>query len=192
MNGIHKIRYYNTSNYTSSIPPTTVAPNSKYKKISNYRALVLLYYFTDNIVKRIQNRDIIKANSGASSTYIRPTHQHYLRIIQKLQEGPAATLPDNTKMQASSKGILPLRESLETLALLYPGLINESLLSIGQLCNQGCVAIFDKYKLYILQNGKQILTGDRNLKDGLWDGPFREKKIHHINCIILKDKKNQT
>ena len=123
----------------------------------------------------------MKADSGASSTYIRPAHQHHLRDVHQLQRGPTATLPDNTKVRASSRGLLPLHKSLQTSALIYPGLTNESLLSIGQLCDQGCVAIFDKYKLHILRHGKQILTGDRNLKDGLWDVPFKEKNMNIIN-----------
>ena len=81
MNGIHDIRYYIAFDYTSSIPPTTVAPNSKYEKFSNYKALALHYYLTNNKVNDTQNRDIMKADSGAFSTYIRPTHQYYLRII---------------------------------------------------------------------------------------------------------------
>jgi hypothetical protein len=108
--------------------------------------------------------------------------------MHQLQQGPTAILPNNTKIRASSRGLLPLHNSLKTSALIYPGLTNESLLSIGQLCDQGCVLIFDKHKLYIIRHGKQILTGDRNLKDGLWDVPFKEQKINQINYIIAKDK----
>ena len=52
----------------------------------------------------------------------------------------------------------------------------------------GCVAMFDKYKLYIIQNGQQILSGNRNLKDVLWDVPFKSKDINSINYIVSTDK----
>ena len=65
---------------------------------------------------------------------------------------------------------------------------NESLLSIGQLCDEGCVAIFDKYKLYIIRNGKQILLSTWNFDDCLWDAPFKKKDINNINNIISCDK----
>ena len=98
----------------------------------------------------------MKADSGGSKIYIRPEHIKHLTHINTLQYGPTATLPNNTKIQASAQGILPLHKSLTTPALIYPGLTNESLLSIGQLCDQGCVAIFDKYKLHILKDGNKF------------------------------------
>lgn len=52
---------------------------------------------------------------------------------------------------------------------MLPHLTNSSLLSIGQLCDNNCVAIFDKYAVNIYQQAKRILTGTRNLNDGLWD-----------------------
>ena len=171
-------------NYTSNIPSTTVAPNM----IPNYKAYALEHYLRQNSITNFPNPDIMKADSGASSTYIRPAHQHHLKNIQQLRHGPTAILPDNTKIRASSRGSLILHDSLKTSALIYPGLTNESLLSIGQLCDQGCIAIFDKQKLSIIRHGKQILTGNRNLKDGLWDVPFKEQKINQVNYIIAKDK----
>ena len=65
---------------------------------------------------------------------------------------------------------------------------NESLLSIGQLCDEGCVAVFDNKKLHFFKNGEMILSDFRNLNDGLWDVPFKNHEIHAINYIISKDK----
>ena len=56
--------------------------------------------------------------------------------------------------------------------MVYPGLTNELLLSIGQLCDDGCVALFTKSFLYLFKNYKLLLKGHRNPKDGLWDVPF--------------------
>ena len=64
-------------NYTSNIPSTTVAPNM----IPNYKAYALEHYLRQNSIKNFPNPDIMKADSGASSTYIRPAHQHHLKNI---------------------------------------------------------------------------------------------------------------
>ena len=52
---------------------------------------------------------------------------------------------------------------------MLEGLSNASLLSIGQLCDDDCVAVFDKGHLRIFKQGILILKGQRNLIDGLWD-----------------------
>ena len=134
-----------------------------------------------------QKCEIMKADSGASRTYLKGTHAQFLNNHQTLRHGPAATLPDGSQINATAQGNLPLHSSLNIEALVYPHLTNESLLSIGQLCNQGCIAIFEKEHLYIMKNGKLILKGMRNLKDGLWDVPFQEHKIDNINYIINKE-----
>ena len=109
-----------------------------------------------------------------------------------MKNGSTAASPNNTKNRATENGILLLHKTLNPEALIYPNLTNESLPSIGQLFDKGCIAIFDKYKLYISRDGKEILSGDRNLKDGLWDVPFQSNLIQSINCIIPKDKIKQS
>ena len=59
---------------------------------------------------------------------------------------------------------------------------------IGKLCDNGCLAIFDKKTLNILKNQQMILKVDTNLRDGLWDIPFQEHTIDSINYIIIRDK----
>ncbi|WP_288992217.1 hypothetical protein, partial [uncultured Marinobacter sp.] len=44
-----------------------------------------------------------------------------------------------------------------------------SLLSIGQLCDAGCIAIFDNEQVSILLNNQIILQGKRDLRTGLWN-----------------------
>ena len=81
-------------------------------------------------------------------------------------------LPNKETITATHKGSLPMFANLsknETDAFVYPKLTNESLLSIGQLCDDGCLAIFSERHLHVLKNKKVIIEGDRNLKDGLWD-----------------------
>ena len=134
------------------------------------------------------NRDIMKADTGASRTYLKSEHEKYLLNTKILTHGPTATLPNNEQIKASTQGILPLHSAVRPTALIYPALQNESLLSIGQLCDHGCIAIFDKNKLHIVKDGKLVLSGLRNLNDGLWDVPFKNNDIQSINYIISKEK----
>ena len=55
---------------------------------------------------------------------------------------------------------------------MYPGIINESLLSIGQICDNKRLELFSKNNLHIFKEDKLILTGTRKLSDVLWDIPF--------------------
>ena len=86
----------------------------------------------------------MKADSGATTTYLKEEHSKFFCNLHILQNGPRAVLPDNTTIAASAQGELPLHPLVTPKALIYPHLKSESLLSIGQLCDDGCTAVFDK------------------------------------------------
>ena len=97
------------------------------------------------------NVDIMKADSGASRTYLTSNHAKYLKEKQYLHHGLIATLLNNDKIRATEQGKLSLHPQLQPQALTFPGLTNESLLSIGQLCDDDCLALFHKKFLWILK-----------------------------------------
>ena len=79
--------------------------------------------------------------------------------------GPSVTLP----------GHPPFPNGLSARAKkahVLDGITNASLLSIGQLCNDNCVAILDKKKIEIFKDNNPVVTGTRNPTDGLWDIPI--------------------
>ena len=81
-------------------------------------------------------------------------------------------LPDSTSIQATHSGQLPLHPSLSAKAKtahVLAGITNASLISIGQLCDDNCIAVLDKRKLNVFKNNECILQGARNTADGLWD-----------------------
>jgi hypothetical protein len=51
---------------------------------------------------------------------------------------------------------------------IVPSLDTASLLSIGQLCDAGCIAEFTAHKLTITYAGTTILTGIRTVATQLW------------------------
>ena len=82
-------------------------------------------------------------------------------------------------------------------ALIMPHLTNESLISVGKICDNDCKVTFTKHDVNIIKDKTPILKGFRNSSDGLWDinipcSPPTSPTITHptnkINYIIRKDK----
>ena len=98
-------------------------------------------YYLNNLsssVVTLDKPDCMKADSGASETYLKKEHKKYLPQTQTLPDDPKAILPNNTTIQAISKGNLPLHATFKHEALVFPALQSESLLSIGQVCDEDC------------------------------------------------------
>ena len=99
----------------------------------------------------------LKADTGASKHFIKNEHKTFLAQIQKLFDGPRAMLPNKNTIKATHKGNLILHNQLSQSsrqAFVYPKLTNESLLSIGQLCDDNCLAIFQNIT-YMLKKTKK-------------------------------------
>ena len=140
----------------------------------------------------------MKADSGASQTFIKKEHSHFLTDLVPLRHGPEAILPDKSRMKASNKGSLSFFPSSQHTALIFPELKSESLLSIGQLCDEGNIAIFDDKNLTVLKKSdivtrildtiitdNTVIQGHRNLQDGLYNVPFSDMKS---NYVVTKEK----
>ena len=70
-----------------------------------------------------------------------------------------------------------------------PKLQSASLLSLGQLCDDNCTVELKKNTIKVFKNGQQLLQGQRNKNDGLWDLhiPYQIKNNNHqVNFIIQK------
>ena len=54
-----------------------------------------------------------------------------------------------------------------------------SLLSVAQFCDEGCTAHYDRHRVWITnQDGKEILTGNRDSTTGLYMVDLTEEEIH--------------
>ena len=130
------------------------------------------------------------ADTGATGHFFEHQHQHNLihtniplKKITAVKNGIKVVLPNNNTMQATHEALLDIPQLPEKARRthLFPYLASGSLLSIGQLCDAGCTALFDKYKLYIFFNGKIILQGTRQ-KSKLWT---MDQTTHHsVNAVI--------
>jgi hypothetical protein len=140
----------------------------------------------DNLeVKHSKFYCIAKGDSGASNHYWRPSDKDVLKNTQTIS-GPVVQLPNNTTIQATESGELPLHNSLTATArqaFILPNLKSANLISIGQLCDDDCNIVLNKKHLIAVKNNKIIMRGARNKADGLWDIPISKTKMT-LNCCI--------
>ena len=84
-------------------------------------------------------------------------------------------MPDARHIQLTHCGKLPLLQSLLNAAARIVHIIpqlTQSLLSFSKLCDNDCVAAFDKKNCNIHQNEKVILHGERDKATTLWKIPL--------------------
>ena len=97
---------------------------------------------------------ILKADSGASTNFLKSSDAHLLTNKTPIHNGPSATLPNKERISPSETGHLPITKlsSSATSSYVYPELTNASLLSIGKLSDDDCIAIFTKRFLHVFKN----------------------------------------
>ena len=103
-------------------------------------------------------------DAAASLHYIEQVAvPHWTNI--KSTSGPTVTVATRETMKLLAYTQLPLAPELYTNAqhsYIFDDLQTGSLISLVQLCNYDCVAIFSRYTLKILIGNKVIITGRRN------------------------------
>ena len=114
-----------------------------------------------------------------------------LTDIKSVKNGVKVMYPDSTIAQSTYKGclkgtLLPLSAKK---VHLFNHLASGSLLSLGQLCDAGCTADFDKEYCYIQYKGEVIMKVIRRSSNGLWQieqdtEPNLSKDIISINAVI--------
>jgi hypothetical protein len=90
---------------------------------------------------------------------------------------------DSTHTHTLSLDIPELRETV-SIAHVFPGMENQSFLSVGKLCNEGYYVIFriDAVTIYCAAR-KSILKGSRDLNTGLWRTNLLNKKLQHAVSV---------
>ena len=117
---------------------------------------------------------ITKADSGASQHFFKHDDSDALNNCMPTMSGPYVRLPNDDIIQATHFGSLQLHPALSkkaSTAHVFDGITNSSLLSLGQLCDDNCIAVLDKNKMQVYKQNTIILSGTRNSNDGLWDIP---------------------
>jgi hypothetical protein len=80
-------------------------------------------------------------------------------------------LPNGATMESSHTAELDIPElnAAASKAHVSPGMVNHSLLSVGQLCDEGYIVTFKQAAVTICDSeNSQILSGPQDLNTGLW------------------------
>ena len=131
---------------------------------------------------------IAKGDSAATKNYWREEDINVLSDITHFS-GPAVMIPNGESIQATKQGILPLSPFLSLAAKqtsILPQLKSSSLISLGQLADDGCTIVLDYKKLTAIKERRIVLEGIRNTKDGLWDIPVHKHLITQDNISFPK------
>jgi hypothetical protein len=112
---------------------------------------------------------------------------HFLLVnapcLKKIKSRTTLTvrLPNGATMESSHTAELDIPELNATAskAHVFPGMVNHSLLSVGQLCNEGYIVTFKRASVTICDSEKsQILNGPPDLNTGLWRINLKQPNDH--------------
>jgi hypothetical protein len=115
---------------------------------------------------------------------------HFLTIhAPSLNRRPAnpsisVLLPDGSTITSTHTALLniPLLPPHACESHIFPTLASGSLISIGKLCDHGCIATFTSDAVSITLNDTQILRGSRSATTGLWQLHLPQASPH---CDLL-------
>jgi hypothetical protein len=103
-------------------------------------------------------------------------------------------MPNGTTIQSSHACNLFLTDlpPQARQAHILPGLIHNSLLSVGQLCDNECSVTFTQDQVTVYKNGKNVMHGSRDPKSRLWRVNLKQIfEPETVQCNHVHDNSNQ-
>jgi hypothetical protein len=94
-------------------------------------------------------------------------------------------MPNGTTIQSSHTCNLLLTDlpPQAQKAHILPGLVHNSLISVGQLCDNGCSVTFTQDQVTVSKNGKHLMYGSQDPKSRLWRVNLKQKfETKHVQC----------
>jgi hypothetical protein len=77
-------------------------------------------------------------------------------------------------------------------AHILPGLVHNSLISVGKLCDNGCNITFTQEQVTVSKNGKCVMYGSQDPRSRLWRVDLKQKfETQHVQCNHAHDNSNQ-
>jgi hypothetical protein len=121
-------------------------------------------------------------DSGATGTFVTTSDAPHLSDISVVNDGPTILSASGNSMPTTLRGQLPLSDKLSVsaqAAFVLDDLKTGTLISLAQLCDDDCIAVFTRYDVKILKNNEVLITGKR-MPNGLWTLPFANS--HDAPC----------
>jgi hypothetical protein len=132
-------------------------------------------------------------DSGATGTFVTNADAHHLSSTSHGDDGPTILSASGTTMPTNLQGQLPLSKKLSPTAqsaFVLDDLKTGTLLSLAQLCDDDCIAVFTRYDVKLLKNNEVIIIGKR-MSNGLWSLPINSPHTHQANGILRTDRPKQ-
>ena len=132
-------------------------------------------------------------DSGATGTFVTSSDAQFLLAKTPVTNGPSVLSANNTAMPITVQGQLPLSKKLSSTAqaaFVLDDLKTGTLIPLTQLCDDDCIAIFNKYDVKTMKNN-QVITQGSHMPNGLWSLPLLASPAHQANGILRTDKPKQ-
>jgi hypothetical protein len=103
-------------------------------------------------------------------------------------------MPNGTTVQSSHTCNLLLTDlsPQSRQAHILPGLVHKSLISVGQLCDNGCSFTFTQDKVTVSKDKKCVMYGSRDPKSRLWRVDLKKRfETNQVQCNHAHDNSNQ-
>ena len=132
------------------------------------------------------------ADSGCTSHFWR-TDSKCRNIKLVNNDGVKVLLPNTNVMKSTHTGNIPFDglSSEATKVQLFPDL-RVNLISLGQLCDDGCIIHLQKRNIKIYKHNKILMKGERNKNNGMWEIEIgNEQNIQENKHIFSTDQPQQ-
>jgi hypothetical protein len=103
-------------------------------------------------------------------------------------------IPNGTTIQSSHTCNLLLTDlpPQSQQAHIFPGLVHNSLILVGQLCDSGCSVTFTQDQVTVSKNEKCVMYGSRDPKSRLWRVDLKKRlETNQLQCNHAHDNSNQ-
>jgi hypothetical protein len=103
-------------------------------------------------------------------------------------------MPNGTTIQSSHTCNLLLTDLPQQARQdhILPVLVHNSLISVGQLCDNECSITFNQDHVTVSRNGKNVMNGSRDPVSRLWRVNLKQKmKPEIVKCNHAHDNNNQ-
>ena len=114
-------------------------------------------------------------DTAATAHYLHPSDLPHCSHVAHTTSVPTVQVANGHIIKPAFSATLQLSIKLSHKAQsshVFKDITTGSLISMGQLCDIDCVAIFTKYGVNILKNKQVIITGLRDCTTGLWNVPL--------------------
>jgi hypothetical protein len=140
----------------------------------------------------VTKNDTAIIDSGCTSNFLSATAPYSDK--QAAHVPLNVNMPNGTTIQLSHTCDLLLTDlpPQARKAHILLGIVHNSLISVGQLCDNGCSVTFTQEQVTVSKNGKCVMYGSRDPKSRLWRVNLKQRvETKQVQCNHAHDNSNQ-